>query len=118
MGGIRLQLLFGVRIELAVGTLPYPGESGFPIISPGRDRPLSGFPICKPCLDVRQNPSKDTHFPSYGRHQLPKSKYKLMLLFDYPDPSPFLLLSPWSATSKASSKSIGIILHFFQSQMS
>ena len=57
MGGIKLQLLCGVRIELAVGSLPYPGESGFPIVSPGRDRPLSGFPICKPYLDVRQNPS-------------------------------------------------------------
>ena len=67
MGGIKLQLLCGVRIELAVGSLPYPGKSGFPIVSPGRDRPLSGFPICKPCLDVRQNPSRDTHFPSYGR---------------------------------------------------
>ena len=48
--------------------------SGFPIVSPGRDRPLSGFPICKPCLDVRQNPSRDTHFPSYGRCPLPKPK--------------------------------------------
>jgi len=76
MGGIKLQLLCGVRIELAVGSLPYPGESGFPIVSPGRDRPLSGFPICKPCLDVRQNPSRDTHFPSYGRRPLPKPKTK------------------------------------------
>ena len=26
MGGIKLQLLCGVRIELAVGYLPYPGN--------------------------------------------------------------------------------------------
>ena len=45
MGGIKLQLLCGVRIELAVGSLPYPGKSGFPIVSPVRDRPLPGFPI-------------------------------------------------------------------------
>ena len=45
MDGIELQLLYGVRIEMVIGILPYPGESGFPIISPGRDRPLSGFPI-------------------------------------------------------------------------
>ena len=25
MGGIKLQLLCGVRIELAIGSLPYPG---------------------------------------------------------------------------------------------
>ena len=79
MGGIKLQLLCGVRIELAVGSLPYPGKSGFPIVSPGRDRPLSGFPICKPCLDVRQNPSRDTHFPSYGRRPLPKPKMTTQL---------------------------------------
>jgi len=78
MDGIKSQLLWGVRIELAVGSLPYPGESGFPIVSPGRDRPLSGFPICKPCLDARQNPSRDTHFPSYGRRPLPKTKKKRM----------------------------------------
>ena len=76
MGGIKLQLLCGVRIELAVGSLPYPGESWFPIVSPGRDRPLSRFPICKPYLDVRQNPSRNTHFLSYGRHPLPKPKPK------------------------------------------
>ena len=76
MGGIELQLLCGVRIELAVESLPYPGESGFPIVSPGRDRPLSGFPICRPCLDLRQNPSRDIHFPSYGRRPLPKPKPK------------------------------------------
>ena len=81
MGGIKLQLLCGVRIELAVGSLPYPGESGFPIVSPGRDRPLSGFPICKPCLNVRQNPSRDTHFPSYGRCPLAKSKNHVVLTF-------------------------------------
>ena len=90
MGGIKLQLLCGVRIELAVGSLPYPGESGFPIVSPGRDRPLSGFPICKPCLDVRQNPSRDTHFPSYGRRPLPKPKpnaenFKKMVWFGLVD---------------------------------
>ena len=76
-----LQLLCGVRIELAVGSLPYPGESGFPIVSPGRDRPLSGFPICKPCLDVRQNPFRDTHFSSYGRRPLPKPKTKDKLYY-------------------------------------
>ena len=77
MGGIKLQLLCGVRIELAVGSLPYPGNYlDFQFVSPGRDRPLSGFPICKPCLDVRQNPSRDTHFPSYGRRPLPKTKEK------------------------------------------
>ena len=81
MGGIKLQLLCGVRIELAVGSLPYPDESGFPIVSPGRDRPLSGFPICKPCLDMRQNPSRDTHFPSYGRRPLPKPKPKTYMIF-------------------------------------
>ena len=32
MGGIKLQLLCGVRIELAVGSLPYPDQSGFPIV--------------------------------------------------------------------------------------
>ena len=75
MGGIKLQLLCGVRIELAVGSLPYPGESGFPIVSPGRDRPLSRFSICKPCLDLRQNPSRDTYFPSFGRRP-PNQKQK------------------------------------------
>ena len=35
MDGIELQLLCGVRIELAIGSLPYPGNSGFPIVSPG-----------------------------------------------------------------------------------
>merc|ERR1712173_214267 len=73
MGGIKLQLLCGVRIELAVGSLPYPGKSGFPIVSPGRDR-LIWISNSKPCLDVRQNPSRDTHFPSYGRCPLPKPK--------------------------------------------
>merc|ERR1711978_453786 len=82
MGGIKLQLLCGVRIELAVGSLPYPGKSGFPIVSPGRDRPLSGFPICKPCLDVRQNPSRNTHFPSYERRPLPKPR-KPKIPFNY-----------------------------------
>ena len=68
MGGVKLQLLCGVRIELAVGSLPYPGKSGFPIVSPGRDR-LIWIPNTKPCLDVRQNP-----FPSYGGRPLPKPK--------------------------------------------
>ena len=54
---------------------PYPGNYlDFQIVSPGNDRPLSGLPICKPCLDVRQNPSRDTHFPSNGRRPLPKPK--------------------------------------------
>jgi len=30
MGGIKLQLLCGVRIELAVGSLPYPGMIRIP----------------------------------------------------------------------------------------
>ena len=30
MGGIKLQLLCGVRIELAVGSLPYPGMIWIP----------------------------------------------------------------------------------------
>ena len=34
MVGIKLQLLFGIRTELAVGSLPYPGKSRFPIVSP------------------------------------------------------------------------------------
>ena len=67
MGVIKLQLLCGVRIERAVGSLPYPGKPGFPIDSPGRDR-LIWIPNWKPCLDMRQNPSRDTHFSSYGRH--------------------------------------------------
>ena len=46
MGGIKLQLLCGVRIELAVGSLPYPGKYGFPIASTGRDR-LIWIPNCK-----------------------------------------------------------------------
>ena len=80
MGGIKLQLLFGVRIEMAVGSHPYPGNYlDFQFVSPGRDRPLSGFPICKPCLDMRQNPSRDTHFPSYGRCPLPKPKTKNLI---------------------------------------
>ena len=66
MGGIKLQLLSGVRIVLAVGSLPYPDQSGFPIA----------------CLDVRQNPSRDTHFPSYGRRPLPKPKTKVLFLFE------------------------------------
>ena len=32
--GIKLQLLCGVRIALAIGSLPYLGKSGFPIVSP------------------------------------------------------------------------------------
>ena len=32
MGGIKLQLLCGVRIELAVGSLPYPRQSGTPTV--------------------------------------------------------------------------------------
>ena len=81
MGGIKLQLLCGVRIERAVGSLPYPGNYlDFQFVSPGRDRPLSGLPICTSCLDVRQNPSRDTHFPSYGRSPLPKPKPKTKLI--------------------------------------
>ena len=70
MGGIKLQLLCGVRIELAVGSLPYPGNYlDFQFVSPGRERPLSGFPICKPCLYVRQNPlGIPTFLPMEGVH--------------------------------------------------
>ena len=66
IGGIKLQLLCGVRKELAIGSLPFPGNYS-QFVSPGWDRPLPGLPSCKPCLDVRQNSSRDTHFPSYGR---------------------------------------------------
>ena len=52
------------------------GNSGFPIVSPGRGR-LIWIPNCKPCLDMRQNPSTDTHFPSYRRRPLPKPKPNL-----------------------------------------
>ena len=75
MGGIKLQLLYGVRIDLAVGYIHYPGNYlDFKFVSPGWDRLLSGFPICKPCLDVRQNSSRDTHFPFYGRRPFQKPK--------------------------------------------
>ena len=86
MGSIKLQLLYGVRIELAVGSLPYPGNYlDFQFVSPWWYRPLSGLPICKPCLDVRQSPSRCTHFPSYGRHPLPKTKKPNQpTLTDYP----------------------------------
>ena len=77
---VKSQLLCGVRLELAVGSLPYPGKSGFPIVSPGRGR-LIWIPNSKPCLDVRQNPSRDTHFPSYGRRPLPKTKKKPIRIF-------------------------------------
>ena len=78
MGVIKLQLECDVRIELAVGSFPYPGNYlDFQFVSPGRERPLSGLPICKPCLDVRQNPPSDTRFPSYGRCSLPKTKKTL-----------------------------------------
>ena len=36
--------------------------------------------IIKPCLDVRQNPFRDTHFPSYGRRPLPKTKKKPLIV--------------------------------------
>ena len=29
---------------------------------------------CKPSMDIKQDPSKVTHFPSYGRHQLKQKK--------------------------------------------
>ena len=51
MDGIKLHLLCGVRIELAVGFLDYSGKSGLPIISPGRGR-LIWISNRKPCLDV------------------------------------------------------------------
>ena len=80
MGGIELQLLCGVRIELAV-SLPYPGMIRIPGSVLDDKRQLCGFPICKTCLDVRQNPSRDTHFPSYGRRPLAKSKNHVVLTF-------------------------------------
>ena len=57
---------FGVKIELAVGTFLSQACYGFQKC-PGWDRLLPGFPICNLCLDMRQNPSKDTHFSSCGR---------------------------------------------------
>ena len=75
MDGIKLQLFCCVRIELAIGSLPDPGKSGFPRVSPGSDW-LIWIPKYKPCLDMRQNPSRDTHFPSYGRLPLPKPNNK------------------------------------------
>ena len=48
MGGIKLQLLCKVRIELAIGSLPYPGSYlEFQFVSPEGERSSSGFPICK-----------------------------------------------------------------------
>ena len=41
---------------------------------PPLPRQLSGFPICKSCLDLRPNPSRDTHFTIYGRCPLLKPK--------------------------------------------
>ena len=32
IGGVKLQLLCGVRIELAVGSLPYPRQAGTPTV--------------------------------------------------------------------------------------
>ena len=68
--GIKLQLLFGVRIELAVGSFSYPGNYlDFQFVSPGRGRPLSGFPICKPCLEVPKIPlGIPTFLPMEGLH--------------------------------------------------
>ena len=31
---------------------------------------------CKLSLNIKQNPSRNTHFPSYGRRALPKPKPK------------------------------------------
>ena len=79
MGGIKWQLLCGVRIELAIGSLPYPGNYlDFQFVSPGWESPLSGLPICKPCLDMRQNPSRDTQFPSYGRRPTKPNQTKVL----------------------------------------
>ena len=56
-------------VELAVGSLPSPGhrleksEAHSISLEDGISLPLTA-------LDLRQNPSRDTHFPSYGRHQL------------------------------------------------
>ena len=57
MGGIKLQLLCGVRIELAVGSLPYLALAGYP----SRSLPHATFCIKKGCykhanpLDLRLN---------------------------------------------------------------
>ena len=57
MGGIKLQLLCGVRIKMTIRSFPYPGNYiDFQFVSLRRDRPLAGYPMCKPCLDMRQNP--------------------------------------------------------------
>ena len=56
MSGIKLQFLFGVRIELTLGSLPYPGKSGFPIVSPVSMRakiPL-GIPTFLPMEGIHQ----------------------------------------------------------------
>ena len=54
MGGIELQLLCGVRIELAVSLLT---------------RAIIWIPICKPCLDVGQIPQGiPTFLPMEGVH--------------------------------------------------
>ena len=67
MGSFKLQLL-----DLAVGSLPYPGNYlDFQFVSPGRDRPLCRFPICKPCLDVRHNPLR---IPTLLRRPITKKK--------------------------------------------
>ena len=72
----QVQLL---AFKIRACTLPLPRHDTDSRKCPGWDRQLSGFPICKPCLDVRQNPSRDTHFPSYGGRPLPKPKPKAHL---------------------------------------
>ena len=75
MGGIKLQLLCGVRIELAVGSLPYPGNYlDFQFSSPWWDRPLSGFPI-----RVWTWGKIPLGIPTYGRRPLPKPNSKCHL---------------------------------------
>ena len=70
MGGIKLQLLCGVRIELAVGSLPYPRFSlDSNCLVEGVKSGLQLPPW------TWQNPSRGTHFPSYGRRP-PKPTYQ------------------------------------------
>ena len=73
MGGIKLQLLCSLTIDMAEGSLPYPGHrlgtSRAHFVSPEE-----GISLALTALDVRQNLSRDTHFPCSGRHPLPKPK--------------------------------------------
>ena len=71
---------FGFRIELALGFLPYPR---FSLEYSGAhsvclEEGLQSGSNC--ALDMRQNPSRDTYFSSYGR--LPPNQTKPLSWFD------------------------------------